>query len=1009
MKKIGLLCGIMLVCYWHTEGVLAQSESVIINEIHCEAAAADGRTEYIEIYNKSASAVDLSGWQLDKGLRFTFAKGSTLGVGEYAVVAQDVAALRKKYALALTAKVWGNYAGKLKASGDKIELRNAKGETVDNVSYELGFPYPTVSKENGTTLQLMHPELSRKQAAHWRSAPATPAAVNHANILLPKPDAPPSVNDISHSPKQPKTGQEVYIKAKIKDKQGIAKADVLYQVVAPGAYIRLKDAAFEQPRNWVAVSMNDEGKDGDEKAGDGIFTARMPAVLQKHRHLLRYRIVATDVSGNSVRVPYSDDPQPNFAYFVFDTPAPYLGKYDFAKVQPLPICQLIAKQEDANYNINTYRGDSYKNTGTIVYNGEVYDHIGFRSRGYANRHARRKRNLKFNFTRGHDIETLDNYGQPYKVKRGKWVLSGTWLLNKPNTHGVAEGVLYKLFNLQGAPATYSDYVHLRVVTHANESDSTAGDFWGLYMVMENFDKDFLKTHDLPQGNIYAYKPPKMRYQLPDTLPGLTNPIYKDWDANCEKPNTLEWWRTHLDLRAYFAFVASQEAINNRETGYRKQHWWMEYHNPKNNNWAIFPWDMDATWTTTSGKSTISGAIRKAAFSHLPIEIEYHNHLRSFLDLLYNAEQMNQLIDEYANFIYDEKAAYSFALLDKLRWGHDYKHSFSQEIQQLKRFATTRADILRAQLPRNCPATPALTYAGAPNYLIDQLVFTCSDYRDTSQFAAMQWQLAEVTDRNNPFYAPQFLPHYEINAIWESGEITVFDNKISIPYGVALPNRSYRLRVRFKNKLGYYSHWSPPIQFIAAMPKADPRKKIIFTEALYNANKNTNLEFVELKNISESPIQLKNYQIKGGISYDFKTDITLAPNAYLLLTNDTATFSQTYLLPAQAQFKGKLNNKGETIILCDPAQIVVDSLAYPPIDKVGFSLERVVEKADAYDWQISPKQGGSPNMPLPIINAPIDTTIQIAPPTPTPAQKAVNEFSTTWQLIILLIRLAIRGF
>lgn len=436
---------------------------------------------------------------------------------------------------------------------------------------------------------------------------------------------------------------------------------------------------------------------------------------------------------------------------------------------------------------------------------------------------------------------------------------------------------------------------------------------------------------------------------------------------------------------------------------------MEYHNPEKNNWAIFPWDMDATWTTPNGKTTISGAIRKAAFSHKPIDIEYINHLRSFLDLLYNTEQMNLLIDEYAGFIYDEKAAYSFALLDKLRWGHDYKHDFSEEIQRLKRFATTRADILRAQLPRNCPATPSLTYVGAPNYPIDQLVFTCSDYRDTSQFAAMQWQLAEVTDRNNPFYAPRFVPNYEMNAVWQSGENNVFDNKIAIPYGVALPNRSYRLRVRFKNKTGYYSHWSPPIQFIAALPTADPRQKIIFTEALYNANKNTNLEFVELKNIGTTPIQLKNYQLKGGINYHFKNDFMLAPNAYLLLTNDTATFAQTYALAAQAQFKGKLNNKGETIALLDPAQIVVDSLAYPPIDKVGFSLERVVEKADAYDWQISTAEGGSPNLPMPapILKTSADTTIRIAPPMP--AQKAAEELSTTWKMIILLIRLAIRGF
>ena len=42
------------------------------------------------------------------------------------------------------------------------------------------------------------------------------------------------------------------------------------------------------------------------------------ATTPVHRRLLRYRIAATDGIGASVRVPYFDDPQPNFAYFCYD-------------------------------------------------------------------------------------------------------------------------------------------------------------------------------------------------------------------------------------------------------------------------------------------------------------------------------------------------------------------------------------------------------------------------------------------------------------------------------------------------------------------------------------------------------------------------------------------------------------------------------------------------------------------------------------------------------------------
>lgn len=968
---------------------LLEAQKICINEVHCEAAKGDGRVEFVEIHNFGPTEIDLSNWRLTKGIKYVFPQGTRLAAGQFAVIVADKAAFTKRFG-GLN-NVFGHYEGRLSAESEKITLLGADGVEVDKFEYALGFPYPTVDKSKGTSLQLLNPQLKAKHAGHWRTALPTPCAANHASILLLEPNAPPLIEAVQHLPLSPKSSDEVYILAEIKDKQGVAQVDVLYQLVPAGGYIRLRDAAYELPRNWVALAMSDDGKNGDFKANDGIFTAKMPAVAQKHRQLVRYRIVAKDSTGLSLRVPYADDPQPNFAYFVFDAPAPYLGKYDFAKVQKMPICQLLAKPEDVQYNINSYRGDDYKNSGTVVYNGQVYDHVGFRSRGYNNRHARQKRNLKFNFARGHDIETLDNYGKPYPEKRGKWLLSGTWLLDKPNTHGLAEGVLYRLFNLQGAPATTADYVHLRVITNSNENDSTAGDFWGLYLVMENFDKDFLKNHKLPAGNIYAYKPPTLRYQIPDTLAGMSNAPYLDWDKNCEKTNTEDWWRTHLDLKAYFGFLATQEAINNRETGYRKQHWWMEYHNPKADNWTIFPWDMDATWTTTKGNTTISGAIRKAAFAHPEIEKEYQNHLREFLDLLYNTEQTGKIIDEYASFIYDSNAPYSLVQLDKLRWGHKYSHSFGEEIRRLKEFVAVRAEVMRAKLPTTCPSTA--TILPITNPPADKLVFTCSDYKDAQAFAAMQWRLADMSEATAN----------EINAVWQSGELISFSNTINLPYGAAIPNHKYRLRVRFKNQLGYYGHWSPPLEFVAAAPVVNPQHKIIFTEVLAQTNKTNPVEFVELKNVSADTINLRGYALAGAVKYKFDEDILLLPNAYLVFSSDSSKFAQTYQNTA-FEYRQKLNKKGETLIFRDPAKIVVDSLQYPEI-AAGFSLQRSTERGDAYDWQISPTAGGNPYQAAVI---PKIEVVEIKPDTPikpaeaTPLQKMQENF----QIFLILLRLAL---
>ncbi len=940
---------------------------LVLNEIHC-AAAAGTFSEFVEIYNPSTQSVSLAGWRLDKGVEFSFPNTASIAPNECIIVAKNPTATRSHFQLPPTVQVLGAYKGRLQSNDEKIELRNAADSLVDKVAYQLGFPYPLTSpNEKITSLQLQHFSLDNSQPAAWRGALPTPCAANTA-VFVPDANIPPAISEVAHFPLAPKANEPVRITAKITDNEGVERAEVLYQTINAGAYIRLKDAAYENPNNWKTLILFDNGTNGDSLSNDQIYTAIIPNSEQIHRRLVRYRIAATDKTGKKVRVPYSDDTQPNFAYFVYNQLPNYAG-YNFNNVQSVPVCHLLARAEDVDYGINRYNGDSYKNTGTVVYNNIVYDHVGFRSRGYRNRHARRKRNLKFNFNRGHKAEVLDNYGNLYPQKRDKWVLSGTWLLEKPNTHGLAELLTYRLFNLQNAPATTADFLHLRIIKSTQEQDTFAGDFYGLYLIMENFDKDFLDNHQLPNGNIYSYKPPKLRNQLPDTLLGLRNAPYLEWDTLCERRNTETWWRAHLDLPRYFAFVAAQDAINNRETGYRKQHWWMEYHNPKKNNWAVFPWDMDATWTSTNGQSSISGAIRKAAFYHQAIAIEYENYLRSFLDLLYNEEQMNMLIDEQAAFIFDSKKAYSFTDIDRLRWGQRYS-SFATEISYFKKFVKTRAAVLLARLPRRIPNRPAIMYAGEQGFATDKLAFQSSAFvDDSSSFAAMEWRLAEVTDFNNPFYKPNQARAYEATAIWQSGEITHFNTKINLPAGVALPNRSYRVRVRYKNKEGRYSHWSEPIQFVAAPASETFVNKVIFSELMYHYHDTVKLEFIELRNISNQTIDLYQFEFKKGINFKFEDDYQLPPNGYVILTNDAALFKQVYGFSAQGEYKGNLNNEGETLIFSDALGNLVDSLTYSNnnewdknADGKGFSLEFIQNDAQndlPSHWRASFSSGGTP--------------------------------------------------
>src|SRR2546422_4044387 len=63
---------------------------------------------------------------------------------------------------------------------------------------------------------------------------------------------------------QPVAGQPVTISAKVTDPDGVASVVLEYQLVNPGSYIELTDAAYTN--QWTSVPMHDDGTGGDEFA-----------------------------------------------------------------------------------------------------------------------------------------------------------------------------------------------------------------------------------------------------------------------------------------------------------------------------------------------------------------------------------------------------------------------------------------------------------------------------------------------------------------------------------------------------------------------------------------------------------------------------------------------------------------------------------------------------------------------------------------------------------------------
>ncbi|MEC8906694.1 MAG: lamin tail domain-containing protein, partial [Verrucomicrobiota bacterium] len=140
---------------------------------------------------------------------------------------------------------------------------------------------------------------------------------------------------------------------------------------------------------------------------------------------------------------------------------------------------------------------------------------------------------------------------------------------------------------------------------------------------------------------------------------------------------------------------------------------------------------------------------------------------------------------------------------------------------------------------------------------------------------------------------------------------------------------------------------------------------------------TDFEFIEVKNISDSPIHLSGLRFTKGISFDFSDSsvIGLDPGGSAVLVEDQAAFMVRYpdVDPSNiiGEFKGNLNNDGELIELRDSTDSLVrsftynDKLPWPEgADGTGYSLVLIDPKKNpdhalAENWTISRSLNGAP--------------------------------------------------
>ncbi len=151
-----------------------------------------------------------------------------------------------------------------------------------------------------------------------------------------------------------------------------------------------------------------------------------------------------------------------------------------------------------------------------------------------------------------------------------------------------------------------------------------------------------------------------------------------------------------------------------------------------------------------------------------------------------------------------------------------------------------------------------------------------------------------------------------------------------------------------------------ITYTGAVPL--PSDWVRINEIMYNAAA-TDAEYVEIFNRHPSyPFDLSGYRLKGA-DFTFPSGSFIQPNAYLLVVKHSAAFAAAYgsTIPIVGEYAGKLQNVGEALALVPPAagSVPIDSVRYESVfpwpavaNGFGPSLQRVdaaQDSAPAGNW------------------------------------------------------------
>ncbi|MGQ9589532.1 MAG: fibronectin type III domain-containing protein [Planctomycetota bacterium] len=528
---------------------------IVIHEImyHPLFRAGEAELEWIELYNRGAATVDLSGWKLAGEISYAFPAGAAISAGGYAVIANDPARMQARYGIS---GVLGAYAGSLPNDAGEIVLLDDLGNAADRVRYADDGRWPEAADGGGPSLELIDPDLDNANGQAWAASAGegTPGAPNGAA----SPTVAPLVARLGHAPLVPRPAQAVTVSAEVTALDGVAEVRLYYRVAGAPSF--------------ATALMLDDGLSGDGAAGDSVYAATIPA--QAAGAVVEFFVEAEGSSGLVRLVPPSAPERT--ALYMADDPEPRLG---------VPSCRIVMTPSDREeLESRDVYSDALLNA-TFIAPERAYYAVGVRYRGEASRLLSPK---SYHVELSHD----DPFAGSATVELAA---------NAPERQHL--GML--LFRGADIPASLTRIVRL---TFSTDPERT-------YVHLEGVDEDFLRRYyprpeGEDEGSLYeGVGSGDLDYRGADaeayraSYRKVTNEEADDWSDLVELCRVLEETpdadlpaalAAVADVAEWIRFFAAHTLLSTQEQGIARDAGddYFAYRRPSDGRFVLIPGDLD---------------------------------------------------------------------------------------------------------------------------------------------------------------------------------------------------------------------------------------------------------------------------------------------------------------------------------------------------------------------------------------------------------------------------------